>query len=176
MNSKGLNIRAVADTQEDIFIDFAISKRCNFSDIHHFLISKFNLNKLELSSFYYSNDNWDKGEEITLMNMNFDDENNIKFMDMVLLKDVYKEGHLKFLYVNDFLNMNIFYLEILKEVDVGVDEKVNILHQLGEYKPNNQNIEEKTIEDDTKNEIDEILKEYDEDDFNKFEELDDDLY
>ena len=32
------------------------------------------------------------------------------------------------------------------------------------------------IEDDKKNEIDEILKEYDEDDFNKFEELDDDLY
>ena len=176
MNSKGLNIRAVADTQEDIFIDFAISKRCNFSDIHHFLISKFNLNKLELSSFYYSNDNWDKGEEITLMNMNFDDESNIKFMDMVLIKDVYKEGHLKFLYVNDFLNMNIFYLEILKEVDIDNDDQVNILHQLGEYEPKNQKLEEKTIEDDKKNEIDQILNEYNEDDFNKFEELDDNLY
>ena len=42
MNSKGLNIRVVADTQEDIFIDFSISKKCNFSDIH-LLISKFNL-------------------------------------------------------------------------------------------------------------------------------------
>ena len=176
MNGKGLNIRVVADTQEDIFIDFSISKRCNFSDIHHFLISKFNLNKLELSSFYYSNDLWDKGEEITLVNMNFDDEKNIKFMDIVLLEDVYKEGHLKFLYVNDFLNMNIFYLEILKEVDIDGDNQVNILHQLGEYEPKNQNLEEKTFEDDKKNEIDEILKEYDEDDFNKFEELDDNLY
>ena len=70
MGNKGLNIRAVADTQEDIFIDFSIGKNAILVDIHHFLISKFNLSKLELSSFYYSNDSWDKGEEITLMNMN----------------------------------------------------------------------------------------------------------
>lgn len=176
MNSKGLNIRVVADTQEDIFIDFSISKKCNFSDIHNFLISKFNLNKLELSSFYYSNDSWDKGEEITLMNMNFEDENNIKFMDMVFLKDAYKEGHLKFLYVNDFLNMNIFYLEILKEVEIEDGEKINILHQLGKYETNNQILDEEIVLDDKKDEIDDILNEYNEDDFNKFEELDEDLY
>ena len=118
MGKNGLNIRAVADTQEDIFIDFSISKNVILKDINYFLISKFNLSKLELSSFYYSNDSWDKGEEITLMNMNFDDGNNIKFMDKIFLNDVYEEGHFKFLYVNDFLNMNIFYLEILEEVNI----------------------------------------------------------
>jgi len=176
MNNNGLNIRIVADTKEDIFIDFSVNKKCNFSDIHHFLISKFNLNKLELSSFYYSNDNWDKGEEITLMNMNFGDENDMKFMDMIFLKDIYEEGHHKFLYVNDFLNMNIFYLEILKEVDIDNNEQINILHQFGQYEPNNQLVDEEVVHDDKKDEIDDILNEYDEDDFNKFEELDEDLY
>ena len=141
------------------------------------MISKFNLNKLELSSFYYSNDSWDKGEEITLMNMNFEDENNIKFMDMVFLKDAYKEGHLKFLYVNDFLNMNIFYLEILKEIEIEDNEnKLISLHQLGKYETNNQILDEEDRSRDKKDEIDDILNEYDEDDFNKFEELDEDLY
>ena len=176
MDKNGLNIRVVADTQEDIFIDFSINKKCNFNDIHHFLISNFNLNKLELSSFYFSNDSWDKGEEITLMNMNFDDENDIKFMDKIFLNDVYKEGHYKFLYVNDFLSMNIFYLEILKEVDINNIEQIKILHKLGEYKPNNQIVDEEDTQENKKNEIDEILNEHDEDDFNNFEELDEDLY
>jgi len=176
MKKNGINIRVVADTQEDIFIDFSISKDCNFRDIHNFLISNFNLDKLELSSFYYSNDNWDKGEEITLMNMNFDDENNIKFMDLIFLKDVFKEDQLKFLYVNDFLNMNIFYLEILKEVEIAINEKINILHRLGVYEPKNIIEEQQDTQEIKNGEIDEILNEYNEDDFNKFEELDEDLY
>ena len=30
MDKNGLNIRVVADTQEDIFIDFSVNKKCNF--------------------------------------------------------------------------------------------------------------------------------------------------
>ena len=127
MSNNALNIRIVADTQEDIFIDFNINKVCSFKDIHDFLTKKFNLDELEMSSFYYSNDQWDKGEEITLVNMNFEDENTFKFMEATLLKDVFKEGNFKFLYVNDFLTLNIFYVEILKESNVN-NEKVAVLH------------------------------------------------
>ena len=127
MKNNSLNIRVVADTHEDIFIDFNIHKVSNFRKIHDFLIEKFNLDNLELSSFYYSNDNWDKGEEITLLNMNFEDETNLKFMDMVILKEVFEEGHVKFLYVNDFLNMNIFYLEILQESYLPTEKPLVVL-------------------------------------------------
>ena len=72
--------------------------------------------------------------------------------------------------------MNIFYLEILKEVDINNIEQIKILHKLGEYKPNNQIVDEEDTQENKKNEIDEILNEHDEDDFNNFEELDEDLY
>ena len=177
MKNNALNIRVVADTQEDIFIDFNISKECSFKKIHDFLIEKFNLDGLELSSFYYSNDNWDKGEEITLMNMNFENENNFKFMDIVFLKDVIKEGYFKFLFVNDFLNMNIFYLEILKESEIEIEHSIVVLHELGEYNPKkNTYTSENSVNNSKNDKIEEILKEYDEDDFNNFEELDEDLY
>ena len=39
-----------------------------------------------------------------------------------------------------------------------------------------QEVDEEVVHDDKKDEIDDILNEYDEDDFNKFEELDEDLY
>ena len=179
MSNNALNIRIVADTQEDIFVDFNINNDCSFKDIHDFLINKFNLDELEMSSFYYSNDQWDKGEEITLVNMNFEDENTFKFMEATLLKDVFKEENFKFLYVNDFLNMNIFYVEILKESNVNKNEKVAVLHELGNYTPNvgSENDEVSNDVNASKtNEIEDILNEYNEDDLNKFEELDEDLY
>ena len=177
MENNALNIRVVADTQEDIFIDFNINKECSFKKIHEFLIEKFNLDGLELSSFYYSNDNWDKGEEITLMNMNFEDENNLKFMDIVFLKDVFQEGYFKFLFVNDFLNMNIFYLEILKESEIEIEHSIVVLHELGEYNTKkNTYTSENSVNNSKNDKIEDILKEYDEDDFNNFEELDEDLY
>ena len=67
------------------------------------------------------------------------------------------------------------YLEILKEVEIEDDEKINILHQLGKYETNNQKLDEEVGLYDKKDEIDDILNEYNEDDFNKFEELDEDL-
>ena len=72
----------------------------------------------QMASFYISNENWDKGEEITLMNMNIGDDQTIKFMESITINEVFEEKKLKFLYVNDFLNMNIFYVEILKESDL----------------------------------------------------------
>ena len=176
MKNNALNIRVVADTHEDIFIDFNIHKTSNFRKIHDFLIEKFNLDDLELSSFYYSNDNWDKGEEITLLNMNFEDETNLKFMDMVILNDVFEKGHVKFLYVNDFLNMNIFYLEILQESYLPNEKPLVVLHELGIYKAKKDTNSEEFYKDSRTDEIDEILKEYDEDELNDFEELDEDMY
>lgn len=176
MKNNALNIRVVADTHEDIFIDFNIHKTSNFRKIHDFLIEKFNLDDLELSSFYYSNDNWDKGEEITLLNMNFEDETNLKFMDMVILNDVFEKGHVKFLYVNDFLNMNIFYLEILQESYLSTEKPLVVLHELGKYKAKKDTNSEEFNKDSRTDEIDKILKEKDEDELNDFEELDEDMY
>jgi hypothetical protein len=176
MKNNALNIRVVADTHEDIFIDFNIHKTSNFRKIHDFLIEKFNLDDLELSSFYYSNNNWDKGEEITLLNMNFEDETNLKFMDMVILKEVFEEGHVKFLYVNDFLNMNIFYLEILQESYLSTEKPLVVLHELGIYKSKKDTNSEEFNKDSRTDEIAKILKENDEDELNDFEELDEDMY
>ena len=102
MKNNSLDIRIVADTQEDIFADIRIYKKCSFKDLHNFLVENFNLNKQEMSSFYYSNETWDKREEITLMNMNIGDDNLIKFMDSILIEDVFNSSEIKFLYVNDF--------------------------------------------------------------------------
>ena len=176
MKNNSLDIRIVADTQEDIFADLRIHKENNFLTIHDFLVENFRLNKLEMSSFFYSNDDWDKGEEITLMNMNIGDDQTVKFMESITINEVFKEKKFKFLYVNDFLNMNIFYVEILKESDLEDNETLKLLHKLGEYEPKKSE-DILIMEDENKlSEIEDILNEPEEDEFGGFEELDQDLY
>ena len=176
MKNNSLDLRIVADTQEDIFADLRIHKENNFFTIHDFLVENFHLDKLEMSSFFYSNDDWDKGEEITLMNMNIGDDQTVKFMESITINEVFKEKKFKFLYVNDFLNMNIFYVEILKESDLEDNETLKLLHKLGEYEPKKSE-DILIMEDENKlSEIEDILNEPEEDEFGGFEELDQDLY
>ena len=176
MKNNSLDIRIVADTQEDIFADLRIHKENNFLTIHDFLVENFHLDKLEMYSFFYSNDDWDKGEEITLMNMNIGEDQSIKFMESISIDEVFQEKKFKFLYVNDFLNMNIFYVEILKESYLEKEESLKLLHKLGEYQAKkSDNI--LIMEDENKlSEIEDILNEPEEDEFGGFEELDQDLY
>ena len=176
MKNNSLDIRIVADTQEDIFADIRIYKKCSFKDLHNFLVENFNLNEQEMSSFYYSNETWDKREEITLMNMNIGDENLIKFMDSILIEDVFNSSEIKFLYVNDFLNMNIFYIEILKENISTSKKEISILHQLGKYKAKEYEEISLADNDPKQNEIDDIMNEFKDDDIQGYEELDDNLY
>jgi hypothetical protein len=176
LKNNSLDIRIVADTQEDIFADLRIHKENNFLTIHDFLVENFHLDKLEMSSFFYSSDDWDKGEEITLMNMNIGDDQTVKFMESITINEVFKEKKFKFLYVNDFLNMNIFYVEILKESDLEENETLKLLHKLGEYEPKKSE-DILIMEDENKlSEIEDILNEPEEDEFGGFEELDQDLY
>jgi hypothetical protein len=176
LKNNSLDIRIVADTQEDIFADLRIHKENNFLTIHDFLVENFHLDKLEMSSFFYSSDDWDKGEEITLMNMNIGDDQTVKFMESITINEVFKEKKFKFLYVNDFLNMNIFYVEILKESDLEDNETLKLLHKLGEYEPKKSE-DIFIMEDENKlSEIEDILNEPEEDEFGGFEELDQDLY
>ena len=176
MKNNSLDIRIVADTQLDIFADLRIHKENNFMTIHDFLVENFHLDKLEMSSFFYSNDDWDKGEEITLMNMNIGDDETVKFMESITVNEVFQENKLKFLYVNDFLNMNIFYIEILKENKSSSNDEISILHQLGEYKPKEYEEISLTDNDPKQNEIDDIMNEFKDDDTQGYEELDDNLY
>ena len=74
MENNALKIRVVADTEEDIFIDLIASKSSNLLSIHNLLVKTFELDSNEIASFYLSNNNWDKGDEITLFNMSLEDD------------------------------------------------------------------------------------------------------
>lgn len=116
--------RVLIDTagNEDVFRDIVINPKSNFESFYHAIISAFDFSGDQLASFYLSNDDWDKGQEITLMDMGLANE-----VDAVLLMSETKIGKMvtekgqKLILVYDFLRMWCFLIEFLAEVDEEVE-------------------------------------------------------
>ncbi len=110
--------RVVVDTEEDIFRDIEIATDSSFLELHEAILHSFNFEEGEMASFYMSNDTWERGEEITLMDVEVDEEleatSSIKSMNSVPLEQQVAHPDDKVIYVYDFLRMWCFYIELVE--------------------------------------------------------------
>ena len=109
-----IKFRVLLDTEEDVFRDIAIQDELTFQDLHACILDAFGWESSQMASFYESNENWDKGDEIPLMDIaeEFGPEKK-KTMDEVLVSDVVKEVGQKMIYVFDFMLMWCFYVDVI---------------------------------------------------------------
>jgi hypothetical protein len=136
-----------------------------------------------MASFYVSNENWDKGEEISLVDVNFDsDADPVGLMSDLNLEDRVQEIGQKFILVHDFMSMWIFLIELLEFMDedvaapfvalsIGVAPKEESRQQF-------QDFEEEYLYDEEEDEFGEFSDDdYNDDDFNEgFEHFDENEY
>jgi hypothetical protein len=102
-------LRVIIDTEEDVFRDIEMSAQSSFLELHETILQSFQFEKGEMASFYLSNDEWEKGLEIPLMDMG----EGVVSMDNALLSEMIQSVGNKVLYVYDFLRMWIFYVEVI---------------------------------------------------------------
>ena len=124
-------IRAILDADEDVIRDVAIHGNANLYDLHQLLVEAFDLDKGEMSSFFKSNDDWEQGEEISMMD--FNPETNKNPLEEESIEESFiKEGE-KMLFVYDFLNLWTFYLEAtaIKIID-GDSYESRVLGKIGD--------------------------------------------
>jgi len=164
---------------EEIFRDISISDDNSFLEFYNIIIDAFYFNGDQLASFYVSNNTWDKGREISLMDMGDNSSADSPLtMANTKLKNLVVSEDQKFILVYDFLKMWCFLIELVdikpqqieepiielsigispqeesREIDLG-DEKIDDSFGLG-------------------NDFDDIFSEFeDEDDFGGFENIDD---
>ena len=95
-----------------------------------------------MASFYVSNDSWDKGSEISLMDLSYDDElteSPTAIMKDALIKDFIEEPDQKFILVYDFMRMWIFLLELIGYEKEG-PEKPEVLLSMGMAPPEDSRV------------------------------------
>lgn len=122
-----LKFRVLLDTDQEseIFRDIIIDENDNFESLYNAIISSFRFQGDQMASFYISNDNWDKGHEISLMDMNYGDEavdELASVMSSAVLRDFMEAPDQKVILVYDFLRMWIFLIELLERTEETVDK------------------------------------------------------
>lgn len=112
----GLKFRILLDTDSnsEIFRDILIDSNSDFETFYKTIITSFNFNGDQMASFYMSNDDWDKGHEITLMDMSFgDQESDTDIMNNTSIASFIEESDQKMILVHDFMRLWIFLIELI---------------------------------------------------------------
>jgi len=114
----GLKFRVLLDSEKDaeIFRDILIRDTDHFESFYNAIIRSFRFEGDQMASFYVSNDQWDKGHEISLMDMTYDDDSvdsPAAVMKNAVIKDFLEEPDQKFILVYDFMRMWIFLIELI---------------------------------------------------------------
>lgn len=127
-------IRAILDADEDVIRDVAIHGNANLYDLHKILVKAFDLDSGEMSSFFKSNDDWEQGEEISMMD--FDAESGKNQLELHSIEESFVKEEEKMLFVYDYMNLWTFYLEAtaIKIINESTFES-KVLGKIGE-RPN----------------------------------------
>ena len=171
----GLKFRILLDTKinEEIFHDILISDEEDFETFFQTIIKSFEFKGDQMASFYVSNETWDKGEEISLLDLSEGEESQVQIMKDTKVRDHLSDPDQKFILVYDFLKMWIFLIEL-----IGVQEDTPDAPQLVLSVGTNPKEDSKELSDDFQM-ISESMDDMEEDDFgfNDFEDgfSDDDL-
>jgi hypothetical protein len=104
------------DTKEDIFRDIEIRKSDSLEDLHNVITQSFGFDGSEMASFYFSDDDWNQGEEISLFDLS-EGGSDIQLMNETIIDSTVSESSTKLIYVYDFLSMWTFLVELAEVVD-----------------------------------------------------------
>ncbi|WP_400080455.1 IS1096 element passenger TnpR family protein [Winogradskyella sp. R77965] len=99
------------DTEDDVFRDLEIREGDTMEDLHNIITQSFGFDGMEMASFYVSDDEWNQGEEIAMMDMS-EVGNKVKMMNETIINEIIHEAATRLIYVYDFMNMWTFYVEL----------------------------------------------------------------
>lgn len=143
--------RVLLESGEVIFRDIEIKSTQNFDDLHQIILAAFDFDNSQMAAFYISNENWEKGQEITLFDMQIEENEQEKVLVMsettINSQTNCIGSHI--LYAYDFLNMRNFFIEL---IEITVKEDANafypkVVHTQGEVPVQKENLAEMTEEE-----------------------------
>lgn len=121
-------VRVILDTKESIFRDIEIKDKQTLWNLHLGIKSAFSLQGEELSSFYYSDDEWMEGQAIPLEDMS--DEGDGEIMSDIYLKEAFAEQGAKMLFKYGFIDLWEFFCELVEIKD----EKPSVNYPITVYR------------------------------------------
>src|SRR5476651_2750419 len=102
---------------DDVTREIDIKSTQNFEDLHRAIHQSTGYNAEFSSSFYISNDQWIKGEEITYLPNQKRIDRGVSLMEKIKLSSFIYDPHQKFYYTFNFDRPFDFHVELIKLLD-----------------------------------------------------------
>lgn len=103
--------RILSDEVDDFTREIAISSEATFLDLHNAILDSVNYTKDQMTSFFICDDEWEKGVEVTLIEMDSSPEVDSWIMESTKLSELIEDEGQKLLYVFDYLSERVFFME-----------------------------------------------------------------
>ena len=102
--------RIILDAKEDILRDIEIEGSATLEDFHYAIAQSFGFGGREMASFYKTNEEWEQGEEIPLLDM----DEGIEPMGQASVDSIFNAENHHLIYVYDFLALWTFFVELME--------------------------------------------------------------
>ncbi len=115
-----LKFRAYFQEDESIYRDVAIKHTSSFFELHSAILIAYEFDNKHAATFYRSNDNWQRGREISIERYDKDYKAEPLLMIETTIASEIKDPNQKFIYEYDFTKGWLFAIEL-----IGVDKAGN---------------------------------------------------
>lgn len=122
MSQEVYTFRVLVDTaeEEDVFRDISVLATDTFESLHLCIQEVFEFDNSQMASFYMSDADWERGQEVALMDVATGSDA-IPLMANTPLNKYFNNTQKRALYVFDFLVMWTFFVELVS-IDKAADD------------------------------------------------------
>ncbi len=120
-----LKFRIYMEEDDSVYRDVAIKHKQTFYDLHEIILKAFEFDSKHQATFYRSNDNWQRGREISLEKYDKPYKAPPLLMKETTIGSEIKDPNQKFIYVYDFAKHWTFLVEL---INVSKEENPKIIY------------------------------------------------
>lgn len=113
----------LSDEVDNFVRIITIDSEAKFLDLHNAILDSVNYEKNQMTSFYICDDNWEKGQEVTLVEMDSSSEYDNLVMEDTVLEDLLVDENQKLLYVFDMMSDRVFFMELTEIIPLKNQKK-----------------------------------------------------
>ena len=121
----------LSDEIDDFLRVITIDSEATFFDLHEAVLNSVNYSKDQMTSFFLCSDNWEREQEITLMEMDTASEYDNLVMDSTVLENYLTDEKQKLQYVFDMMYDRIFFLELTEVITGKTADKAVCIEKEG---------------------------------------------
>jgi hypothetical protein len=109
--------RIITDENPDFFRDVVADSSDTFLELHNSLQENLGYDASQLASFFLTNEDWEKNQEITLIDMMEEPGLSPTTMEGATLEEYISGINQRMIYVFDFFNERAFFIELIETED-----------------------------------------------------------